>query len=79
MFTGIIENVGLLIEIQTEEENVHFTVQSSLANELKVDQSVAHNGVCLTVVKQWKDKYTVTAVKETLAVSNKSSERLWFN
>ena len=76
MFTGIIENVGLLIEIQTEEENVHFTVQSSLANELKVDQSVAHNGVCLTVVKQWKDKYTVTAVKETLAVSNLSNLKL---
>jgi len=76
MFTDIIENVGLLIEIQTEEENVHFTVQSSLANELKVDQSVAHNGVCLTVVKQWKDKYTVTAVKETLAVSNLSNLKL---
>ncbi|MBL6876330.1 MAG: riboflavin synthase [Chitinophagales bacterium] len=76
MFTGIIENVGLLVDIQKEEENVHFTIQSNLANELKVDQSVAHNGVCLTVVKQWKDKYTVTAVKETLAVSNLSNLKL---
>lgn len=76
MFTGIIENVGLLVDIQKEEENVHFTIQSNLANELKVDQSVAHNGVCLTVVKQWKDKYTVTAVKETLEVSNLSNLKL---
>jgi riboflavin synthase len=76
MFTGIIENVGLLVDIQKEEENIHFTIQSILANELKVDQSVAHNGVCLTVVKQWKDKYTVTAVKETLEVSNLSNLKL---
>lgn len=76
MFTGIIENVGLLVDIQKEEENVHFTIQSNLANELKVDQSVAHNGVCLTVVKQWKDMYMVTAVKETLEVSNLSNLRL---
>jgi|TARA_B100000497_G_C7687417_1_gene416927 riboflavin synthase len=76
MFTGIIENIGLLVDIQIEEENIHFTIQSILANELKVDQSVAHNGVCLTVVKQWKDMYMVTAVKETLEVSNLSNLRL---
>lgn len=73
MFTGIIENLAVLVEKQVEQENVHFTFQSSIAEELKVDQSVAHNGVCLTVVKQWEDKYTVTAIKETLDVTNLSS------
>jgi riboflavin synthase len=72
MFTGIIENLAKLVDIQLEDGNVHFTFQSSIANELKIDQSVAHNGVCLTVVKIVNDQYVVTAVKETLDVSNLS-------
>ena len=51
MFTGIIENLAKLVDIQLEDVNGHFTFQSSIANELKIDQSVAHNGVCLTVVE----------------------------
>jgi riboflavin synthase len=66
MFTGIIESLGEITEIQPEKTNFHFTIKSDLAPELKVDQSVAHNGVCLTVVKIESDKYTVTAIKETL-------------
>jgi riboflavin synthase len=66
MFTGIIESLGEITEIQPEKTNFHFTIKSDLAPELKVDQSVAHNGVCLTVVKIESDTYTVTAIKETL-------------
>ena len=66
MFTGIIESLGEITEIQPEKTNFHFTIKSDLAPELKVDQSVAHNGVCLTVVKIESEKYTVTAIKETL-------------
>lgn len=73
MFTGIIENLAEVKSIAKEEGNVHFTLQSSIASELKIDQSVSHNGVCLTVVKLWGDQYTVTAVKETLDKSNLSS------
>jgi len=50
MFTGIIEELGVITQLEREKENLHVTVQSSLTNELKIDQSVAHNGVCLTVV-----------------------------
>jgi riboflavin synthase len=66
MFTGIVETLGVIRTIEQENTNVHFTVESNISHELKVDQSVAHNGVCLTVVGINNDKYTVTAIKETL-------------
>ncbi|MEJ6675260.1 MAG: riboflavin synthase [Flavobacteriales bacterium] len=70
MFTGIIETLGEITNLVKEQENLHITVKSTIANELKVDQSVAHNGVCLTVVKIQDDTYTVTAIKETLSKTN---------
>lgn len=70
MFTGIIETLGIIKDIRKEEENVHITVSSSITNELKIDQSVAHNGVCLTVVNIENDSYTVTAIKETIDKTN---------
>ncbi|WP_395061139.1 riboflavin synthase [Flavobacterium sp.] len=70
MFTGIIETQGLIKEIRKEDENLHITVNSSITNELKIDQSVAHNGVCLTVVAIENDNYTVTAIKETIDKTN---------
>lgn len=73
MFTGIIENLGEIIAIKKEKENIHFTLKSSFANELKIDQSIAHNGVCLTVIDLGNDNYTVTAIKETLEKTNLSS------
>jgi len=70
MFTGIIEGLGRVEAIEKEGENVHFTVSSSFTNELKIDQSVAHNGCCLTVVKIDGDQYVVTAIRETLDKTN---------
>ncbi|WGH74363.1 riboflavin synthase [Tenacibaculum tangerinum] len=70
MFTGIIETLGVVVKIEREKENVHLTIKSTITNELKIDQSVAHNGVCLTVVALDKDEYTVTAIKETLDKTN---------
>lgn len=70
MFTGIIEGLGEVVKIEKEGENVHFSVKSGITNELKIDQSLAHNGVCLTVVDIAKDVYVVTAIKETLDKSN---------
>ncbi|WP_339660625.1 riboflavin synthase [uncultured Polaribacter sp.] len=70
MFTGIIETLGTVTNVVKEQENVHLTIKSSITNELKVDQSVAHNGVCLTVVAVHNDEYTVTAIKETLDKTN---------
>ena len=70
MFTGIIETLGTIKKIEKEQENVHLTIQSNFTNELKVDQSVAHNGVCLTVVNISGDEYKVTAIKETLEKTN---------
>jgi len=70
MFTGIIEDLGKIITIEKEQENVHLTVESQLTPELKIDQSVAHNGVCLTVVSINNKQYTVTAIKETLEKTN---------
>ena len=70
MFTGIIETLGKVTKIEKEQENLHLTVKSSLTSELKIDQSVAHNGVCLTVVAINDDEYTVTAIKETLDKTN---------
>ncbi len=70
MFTGIIETLGVVTNVVKEQENLHLTIKSSITNELKVDQSVAHNGVCLTVVGINNDEYTVTAIKETLDKTN---------
>lgn len=66
MFTGIIEGLGKVTSVSKEKDNIHLTVKSSFTNELKVDQSVAHNGVCLTVVHINNDEYVVTAIKETI-------------
>ena len=70
MFTGIIETLGTITNIEKEQENIHFTVKSDFTTELKVDQSVAHNGVCLTVININNDEYTVTAINETLNKTN---------
>ena len=70
MFTGIIEDLGQIVSIEKEGNNIHFSVKSALTKELKIDQSVSHNGVCLTVININDDVYTVTAIKETLAKSN---------
>jgi riboflavin synthase len=72
MFTGIIETLGEVQNIVKEGTNVHFTIKSSISNQLKIDQSVAHNGVCLTVVSLNEDKHTVTAIEETLQKTNLS-------
>ncbi|GAA4233837.1 riboflavin synthase [Postechiella marina] len=66
MFTGIIEEIGVISNLKSELGNLHISVKSNITNELKIDQSVAHNGVCLTVVAINDDEYTVTAIKETL-------------
>ncbi|MDH5474960.1 MAG: riboflavin synthase [Cyclobacteriaceae bacterium] len=73
MFTGIIETLGVVQKIEKEGANVHFSISSDITNELKVDQSVAHNGVCLTVTTIKDDKYRVTAIHETLEKSNLGS------
>ena len=70
MFTGIIEDIGKVTHLERELENLHITLKSKLTPELKIDQSISHNGVCLTVVKLDGDKYGVTAIKETLEKSN---------
>ena len=70
MFTGIIEEVAKVVKLEKEQENLHITMKCSFANELKVDQSLAHNGVCLTIVDIKDDEYTVTAILETLEKSN---------
>ncbi|MDC1379077.1 riboflavin synthase [Algibacter sp.] len=66
MFTGIIEDIGVVSNLKTELDNLHISIKSKVTSELKIDQSVAHNGVCLTVVDINNDEYTVTAIKETL-------------
>jgi riboflavin synthase len=70
MFSGIVEEFATVVAIEKEQENVHFTLTCSFVDELKIDQSVAHNGVCLTVVKIFDGKYVVTTMKETLDRSN---------
>ncbi|MCM4172709.1 riboflavin synthase [Arenibacter sp. TNZ] len=70
MFTGIIETLGEVIKLEKEGSNLHITLRSKVTQELKIDQSVAHNGVCLTVVKIASDQYTVTAIDETLNKTN---------
>ena len=70
MFTGIVESLGKITNINLAEGNVDFTIKSSISKELKIDQSVSHNGVCLTVVARDNKFYTVTAIKETLEKTN---------
>ena len=70
MFSGIVEEFAEVVGIEKDQENLHFTLKCSFVNELKIDQSVAHNGVCLTVVRIKDGTYTVTAMKETLDCSN---------
>ncbi len=70
MFSGIIEDVGVIKQITKNKGNIIFEIQSKISNELKVDQSVSHNGVCLTVTDVFDGSYAVTAIKETLQISN---------
>jgi riboflavin synthase len=70
MFSGIIEEAACVVALQKEQENLHITMECSFVDELKIDQSVAHNGVCLTVVAMTDKTYTVTAIKETLDRTN---------
>jgi riboflavin synthase len=70
MFSGIVEETGKVVKVEKEQENVHITITCSFVNELAIDQSVSHNGVCLTVVDITANDYTVTAVKETLLKSS---------
>lgn len=70
MFTGIIESMGFVKSLNQDGENLHITIESNFTHELKIDQSIAHNGVCLTIVNINVKEYTVTAIKETLDKSN---------
>jgi riboflavin synthase len=70
MFTGIIETLGVVKDLRKEDDNLHIIVMSSITNELKIDQSVSHNGVCLTVVGISGDQYTVTAIRESIEKTN---------
>ncbi len=70
MFSGIIEETARVVAIEHDKDNIHITMTCSFVNELKIDQSVAHNGVCLTVVKKTDDTFTTTAMRETLERSN---------
>lgn len=70
MFTGIIETLGLIQEIKKENSNVHITMDTSITSELQIDQSIAHNGICLTVVAIKDNLYTVTAIDETIKKTN---------
>lgn len=70
MFSGIVEEAAPVVKLEKEKDNLHITMKCSFVNELKIDQSISHNGVCLTVVKKEKETYTVTAIKETLVKTN---------
>ena len=70
MFSGIVEEAATVVALEKEQENLHLTMTCSFVNELKIDQSISHNGVCLTVVKKTDETYTVTAIKETLDRTN---------
>ena len=70
MFSGIVEEAATVVRLEKEQENLHITMECSFTNELKIDQSISHNGVCLTVVDLSGEHYTVTAIKETLMKSN---------
>ena len=70
MFSGIVEEAAKVVAIENEHDNLHITMECSFVNELQIDQSIAHNGVCLTVVRKTNTTYTVTAIRETLIKSN---------
>lgn len=70
MFTGIVEEAATVVALEKDKENLHLTLECSFVNELKVDQSISHNGVCLTVIDIKNNSYTVTAIQETLLKSN---------
>ncbi len=76
MFTGIVETLGIISDLKKDQENIHLTIQTNITNELKIDQSVAHNGVCLTVVNLFDDKHVVTAIKETIDKTTIGSWRI---
>ncbi|MCF6294741.1 MAG: riboflavin synthase [Flavobacteriaceae bacterium] len=76
MFTGIIEDLGTVTNLKHDLDNLHITLKSKITSELKIDQSVSHNGVCLTVINIKDDEYTVTAIKETLTKSNLSGLKI---
>jgi riboflavin synthase len=73
MFSGIVEEAATVVKLEKEKDNLHITMKCSFVKELKTDQSISHNGVCLTVVKKDKETYTVTAIKETLDKTNLGS------
>lgn len=70
MFSGIVEEAAKVIKLEKEKDNLHITMECSFVNELQIDQSISHNGVCLTVVRKNDKTYTVTAIRETLEKSN---------
>lgn len=70
MFSGIVEEAATVVKLEKEMDNLHITMKCSFVSELNIDQSISHNGVCLTVVKKEEDTYTVTAIKETLEKTN---------
>jgi len=76
MFSGIIEEIGKITEIREDQGNIDFTINAALASEVKVDQSISHDGVCLTVIACDADSYKVTAVKETLSLTSLSSKKV---
>ncbi|VAV85102.1 Riboflavin synthase eubacterial/eukaryotic [hydrothermal vent metagenome] len=76
MFTGIIEDLGVVKHIKKDLNNLHITIKSELTPELKIDQSISHNGICLTVVDLKTETYTVTAIKETLDKTNLTSLKI---
>lgn len=81
MFSGIVETMAQVVKIETEQTNKHFTLRNPYPNTMGIDQSIAHNGVCLTVVKNEGDLYTVTAMQETLRLTNLDSLKVgdWVN
>ena len=76
MFTGIIETLGIIKDLKKENDNLDITISSIITHELKIDQSVAHNGVCLTVIAIDNDEYTVTAIRETIQKTNLSDWKI---
>lgn len=70
MFTGIVETLGVITKIEKDQENLHLSLTSTITNELKIDQSVSHNGICLTVTAIEGNQYNVTAIKETIQKTN---------
>jgi len=75
MFSGIVEEAAQVVKLEKEKDNLHLTMKCSFVDELKIDQSISHNGVCLTVIRKDKETYTVTAIRETLEKTNLGSLR----